>query len=48
MLKLIRRLTSRGTVDFCEACGQVCTAQCRSHAHWDRTRTKSMQLPFGH
>ena len=48
MLKLVERLSGRrGRVDFCDACGQVCTAQCRSQAHRDRMRTKSMHVaPF--
>lgn len=49
MLQLIQRLTGRrGPVEFCDTCGQVCTAACRSQAHRDRMRLKSMHVPFIH
>ncbi|MEU4393349.1 hypothetical protein [Kribbella sp. NPDC023855] len=49
MLKLIERLSrSRASVELCEACGQVCTAQCRSQALRDRIRTQSLHVPIVH
>jgi hypothetical protein len=49
MVKLVQRLFGRrGSVEFCEACGQVCTAQCRSQAYRDRMRAKAMHVPFGY
>ncbi len=50
MIKLIQRLTGhQGAVEFCEACGQVCTPQCRSQAHRDRARTQALHhVPFFH
>lgn len=43
MIKLIQRLTGpRGAVEFCDACSQVCTPQCRSQAHHERVRARAL------
>lgn len=36
-----RRAQVRG-VEFCEACGQVCTAGCRAQARVERMRIQAM------
>lgn len=49
MVKLLHRLTaSRGRVEFCDSCGQVCTAKCRSEALRDRMRTQTTHFPFSY
>lgn len=45
MVKLIRRLSR---VEFCESCGQVCTAECRAEAHRARVRSSHMHLQLPH
>lgn len=37
-----RRTADLATVAFCDSCGQVCTAQCRAAAHYDRVRTAAL------
>jgi hypothetical protein len=40
---MLRRRHQRGVVrgaEFCDECGQVCTAECRSQARIDRVRTE--------
>ena len=48
-MKLIRRvraaLTNRGTITFCDACGQACDGLCRANAARDRARSTAMLLP---
>jgi len=48
MIKLIRRLSRLRSVEFCESCGQVCTAECRAEAHLSRVRSSHLhiQLPY--
>jgi hypothetical protein len=36
-----RREAARG-VEFCESCGQVCTAECRAEARIERTRVQAL------
>jgi hypothetical protein len=36
-----RREATRG-VEFCESCGQVCTAECRAEARMERTRVETL------
>ncbi|WP_157630312.1 hypothetical protein [Kribbella catacumbae] len=48
MVKLIRRLSRRGSVEFCESCSEVCTAACRSRAHRDRIRASHTYIQFPH
>jgi hypothetical protein len=48
MVKLIRRLSRLRSVEFCESCGQVCTAACRAEAHRARVRTSHMHLQLPH
>jgi hypothetical protein len=33
-------------VNFCDRCGQVCTAECRAQAQIDRTRATVAQYVF--
>ncbi|MEU7997841.1 hypothetical protein AB0B83_21240 [Micromonospora sp. NPDC049060] len=44
MLKLFsrRRHTHVRGVTLCEPCGQVCTADCRADARYERTRTTAL------
>ncbi|NIK59865.1 hypothetical protein [Kribbella shirazensis] len=44
MMKLVRRMVRLGRVEFCDGCGQVCTAQCRAEAHRDRLRARQAQF----
>ena len=37
-----RRTTDLSTVSFCDSCGQVCPAACRSAARYDRIRTATL------
>jgi hypothetical protein len=37
-----RRTANLSSATFCEGCGQVCTAQCRAAAHYDRDRTAAL------
>jgi hypothetical protein len=37
-----RRSADLSTVSFCDTRGQVCTAECRSAAHYDRIRTAAL------
>jgi uncharacterized cysteine cluster protein YcgN (CxxCxxCC family) len=37
-----RRTAELSTVSFCDGCGQVCTAGCRSAARYDRVRTAAL------
>jgi hypothetical protein len=49
MSKIIRRLTKRGAVavEFCDSCGEVCTAVCRAEARRDRQRAQALLVaPF--
>lgn len=40
---LRRRRAARLTaVTFCDSCGQICTADCRATAHYDRVRSAAM------
>ena len=48
MVKLIRRLSRLGSVEFCESCSEVCTAACRSQAHRDRVRARHAHIQFIH
>ena len=49
MVKLMQRLVGkRGRVEFCDACGQVCTPHCRAETQRDRIRTQFMHYPFPH
>lgn len=41
MLRKWWRRATESTVEFCERCGQVCTAACRSQAHLDRVRQRA-------
>jgi hypothetical protein len=41
-----RRVAAVRGVEFCEACAQVCTAECRSQARLDRSRTLALQYPL--
>jgi hypothetical protein len=36
-----RRSATRG-VEFCESCGQVCTARCRAQSRYERTRVETL------
>lgn len=43
MIKLFRRRhTAAHGVTFCDSCGQVCTADCRTDARYERTRTTAL------
>ncbi len=45
--KLRRRFASASMVEFCEACGQVCTSECRAEAALEHARTRAAyQLPI--
>lgn len=48
-MKLIRRvraaLTNRGTITFCEACGQACDGLCRANAQLEKARSTATLLP---
>jgi len=48
-MKLIRRLhaalTDRGTITFCDACGQVCDGRCRADALRERARSTATHPP---
>lgn len=47
MSKIIQRLTRRGAVEFCDSCGEVCTAACRAEARRDRLRAQTLLIaPF--
>jgi len=48
MFAVLRRRTRRlRRVEFCDGCGQVCTATCRAEAHRDRVRTAATtHFPF--
>ena len=48
MVKLVRRLSRLRSVEFCESCGQVCTAACRAEAHRARVRTSHIHLQLPH
>ena len=37
-----RRAPDLQKVTLCESCGQVCTANCRAEARYQRTRTASL------
>ncbi|GAA0793545.1 hypothetical protein [Spirilliplanes yamanashiensis] len=37
-----RRTATLAAVTFCDACAQVCTAECRAAAHYDRIRTAAL------
>jgi hypothetical protein len=39
-----RRPKSAPTVEFCESCAQVCTAQCRADSLLDSARTQALLL----
>ncbi len=43
LLRRLRRAARPEGVTFCEACGQACTATCRSAALADRTRTEALR-----
>ena len=38
MFSIFRRPARPVVVQFCESCGQACTAACRAQAHYERTR----------
>jgi hypothetical protein len=44
----LRRRAGRARgAEFCDRCGQVCTAACRAEARRDRVRTAALnQFPF--
>lgn len=37
-----RRTVNLASVTFCDGCGQVCTADCRAAAHYDRVRATAL------
>ncbi len=37
-----RRTADLSTVSFCDGCAQVCTAECRAAARYDRVRTATL------
>ena len=39
--KLRRWIAGTGAVEFCDSCGQVCTAECRAEAVRQRTRSQA-------
>jgi hypothetical protein len=41
-----RRMKITHTVEFCEACAQVRTGQCRAGALFDKARTQALQLSY--
>ena len=48
-MRLIRRLRAaladRGTITYCDACGQACDRLCRANALRDRARSTAAILP---
>lgn len=38
-----RRPPKPTTVEYCDTCGEACTAACRAIAHADRMRTAALQ-----
>jgi hypothetical protein len=48
MINAIRRRSGKvRDVEFCDECGQVCSASCLAEAHRDRAPTElAAQLPF--
>ncbi len=37
-----RRTADLAAVTFCDGCGQLCTAECRAVARYDRLRTAGL------
>lgn len=45
--KLIRKLTTASTAEFCDSCARVCTSLCRSQAIYDKARDQHLtHLPI--
>jgi hypothetical protein len=43
--RLRRALIDRGTITFCDACGQACDGLCRAEALRQQARSTAMLLP---
>jgi hypothetical protein len=49
-MRFLRRIGARqaSRASFCDSCGQVCTAACRSEALRDHTRTAALAARLHH